>query len=119
MNYEIKYSKLYKSIKNMTNFDKKVKKYIDKKYGGDTLENIIKTHEYNKEIDNVRKGIITNVGLNRLAERYNQYFNSFLNQRNKLRKELDNKEIDYIIEEIKRSLDDKYIPVNLIFFTPI
>lgn len=52
---EISYPDLFYSIKNLYDYDRKVELYIKNKYGDNTVENIIKFHEYNNEIEKLVK----------------------------------------------------------------
>lgn len=71
------YPELYDSAKIFIKAKKKIDKYINDKYGKDTLLSIIKQNEYNKEIDNVQKNIKTNDESNKLAQTYVKYFNIY------------------------------------------
>lgn len=77
--------------------------YIKNKYG-DTVENIIKFHEYNNEIEKVNKGIITGIGFSKAAQKYNEYFQKFLFESNKLASILGSVNADKIIQQIQRGL---------------
>lgn len=101
---EISYPDLFYSIKNLYDYDRKVELYIKNKYGDNTIENIIKFHEYNNEIEKVSKGIITGIGFSKAAQKYNEYFQKFLFESTKLANILGYQNADKIIRQIQGGL---------------
>lgn len=72
------YPLVYNAGKDLYLFDYKVHSMIDDTYGINTFENIQMSHEYNTEINNIRdNNIIKDTKMNRLAQKYNKYFDIF------------------------------------------
>jgi len=77
---EVLYPKVYESAKKYHTFENKVYQHIDDTYGINTLDNILKFNEFNNEIDNVKKNILKDTQMNRLAQKYNKYFNEYIKE---------------------------------------
>ena len=75
---QILYPEVYESAKKFHTFQNKVYQYIDDKYGIDTFDNILKFKEFNNEVDNVKKGQLKDSQMNRLAQKYNRYFDEYI-----------------------------------------
>ena len=82
---KLAYPNLYNSMKKLYDFDKKVERYIDKRYGKDTIENIIKFNEYNNEKYNVNRKILSNTIFNKIAQSHQLYYNTFISQSTKVK----------------------------------
>lgn len=68
------YPELYNISKQLHNFDEKVSNMFIEKYGNNTYDNIMKTHEYNKEIENVHNGILKTSSISKLAQKRQKIF---------------------------------------------
>lgn len=71
------YPEVYEGARKLYTFEKQVHQLIDDTYGKDSLDSIIQLNEFNKEIDNVQKGVTKNTQLNRLAQKYSKYFDEY------------------------------------------
>lgn len=71
------YPEMYEISKQLYQFDKKVSDLFIKKYGDNTYDNIMKTHEYNKEIENVSNGILKENSISRLAQKRQKIFQKY------------------------------------------
>lgn len=76
-NIKITYPELYNISKKLHKFDKEVSNLFIKTYGDNTYDNIMTTHEYNKEIENVSKGISNETAVYKLAQRRQKIFQKY------------------------------------------
>lgn len=60
---------MYKAIRDYVVFNFKMDKMFERKYGVDTIENIIKSNEFLAEIENVEKGKLNDTTLNKNARK--------------------------------------------------
>lgn len=78
------YPEMYNSVKALIDYNKQVSSEIDSVYGVNTLENIIKTNEYNREIDNIENGIVKDTYFWILANKRQGIFKIYLQEINKV-----------------------------------
>lgn len=71
------YPDMYNISKRLHEFDKKVSDSFIKRYGDNTYDNIVKTHEYNKEIENVSNGILKDTSISKLAQKRYTLFQKY------------------------------------------
>lgn len=71
------YPEMYEISKKLHQFDKKVSDLFIKRYGDNTYDNIVKTHEYNKEIENVSNGILKENSISKLAQKRHKIFQKY------------------------------------------
>lgn len=74
---QILYPDVYESAKKFYTFQMKVYQLIDDTYGKDSLDSIIQLNDFNNEIEDVRKNKLKDTKLNRLAQKYNKYFDEY------------------------------------------
>lgn len=100
------YPEMYKAIRDFVLFEEKVKLSIDATFGVGTLENILKSHEYQKEIDNVKRGINGTSKFSRLAQRRKQLFDRYTEETGRVAKVIGYKEVleamDYLTKYFRR-----------------
>lgn len=76
----ITYPKMYDAVKDLVLYDERVYLHIADKYGKDTLENIIHTNKYHKELENASNGTTSNSKWNKLAHKRHPIFQRYLNE---------------------------------------
>jgi lysine/ornithine N-monooxygenase len=100
------YPEMFKAIRDFVLFEEKVKLSIDVTYGVGTLENIFKSHEYQTEIDNVKRGINGTSKLSRLAQRRKALFDRYTEETGRVAKVIGYKEtlevMDYLSKYFRR-----------------
>lgn len=82
MNNQVKsilsdYPELYHISRKLHSFDKKVSDLFIKNYGDNTYDNIMITHEYHKELENVSEGILQNTELSKIAQKRQEIFKEY------------------------------------------
>lgn len=71
---EIKYPEFMKSARELAFYDMKIANWIKTNYGDNTLNEILKTNEYNIKLEQVRNGINDGSPLARFAAKRNELF---------------------------------------------
>lgn len=104
---KLAYPNLYISIKNLYICNQSIQDLFDKYYGKNTLQNIIKTNEYNIELDNVRNGINEKGEFNKIAQKYDNYFKYFLLERTNVEYTIGKQNTNNIIKNIEDYLCHK------------
>lgn len=99
---EILYPEVYQTSKKLYTFEIKVHQLLDDIYGKDTYNSILKLHEFNKEIDNVKNNKLKDTQLNRLAQKYNKYFDEYSLVTYDLKTKIGMKETITIMETLKK-----------------
>jgi hypothetical protein len=100
---ELLYPDVYETAKKLYTFEMKVHQLLDDIYS------ILKLNQFNKEIDNVRNKVkeTENVQLNRLAQKYNKYFDEYSLATYELKTKIGVKETITIMESLEKYFKSK------------
>jgi len=104
---EILYPEVYQTSKKLYTFEMKVHQLLDDTYGKDTFNSILKLNEFNQEIDNVRNNKLKDTQLNRLAQKYNKYFDEYSLATYELKMKIGVKETITIMETLEKYFKSK------------
>lgn len=102
-----KYPDIYKSILDLVKIDTLIKKIIDKKYGENTLENIIKTTEFNKALEFCELGIYTDCFIGTLAKRRHDIYETYVDNTFKLSQIFGTKDALKLIDILKEYMENQ------------
>jgi hypothetical protein len=103
------YPDVYETAKKLYTFEIKVHQLLDDTYGKDTFNSILKLNEFNQEIDNVRNKVngTEDTQLNRLAQKYNKYFDEYSLATYDLKMKIGVKETITIMESLQKYFKSK------------
>lgn len=106
---ELLYPDVYETAKKLYTFEMKVHQLLDDTYGKDTFNSILKLNQFNKEIDNVRNKVkeTEDMQLNRLAQKYNKYFDEYSLATYELKMKIGMKETITIMESLEKYFKSK------------
>lgn len=107
LSIKIKYPDIYKSILDLVKIDLLIKKIIDKKYGENTLENIIKTTEYNKALEFCELQIYTDCFIGKLAKRRHDLYKTYVDKTFELSQIFGAKDALKLIDILKEYIENK------------
>ncbi len=71
------YPTVYYSARDLYEYKKEVYGEIDRVYGMNTYESIVRTNEFHKEIENVQRKKVSKTRMNEMARKYWEYFERY------------------------------------------
>lgn len=107
---KVLYPEVYEAAKKLYTFQMKVYQLIDDTYGKDSFDSILHLNEFHNEIENVKKNKLTDTKLNRLAQKYHKYFDTYSLSTYELKTRIGAKETITIMESLEKYFKSK---VNL------
>jgi hypothetical protein len=107
---ELLYPDVYETAKKLYTFQMKVYQLIDDTYGKDRFDSILHLNEFHKEIENVKKNQLNDTKLNRLAQKYNKYFDAYSLATYGLKTKIGVKETITIMESLEKYFKSRSLP---------